>query len=244
MRVKRLCVGLLITYLLRLGSGAAAQFTADPVLLWCLPVVATAGCGNSLRGCVPEWTPAVTVETDAIASMSAALVRPELKADGSHLHPDGPLAGAAGTRFLLAALAAANLILVLALVCHMMPAQGGSSSGTRDPPGWGPEMAGRYSFSEWTRDLLIWSIAQGDVEPHRQCAMVVRQLRGAAQELGRTLDHNIILNRGMLNGVHVDGMTYLLSILSERYVDLGEEVRLKAITELMQFTRQGNETIE
>jgi len=48
----------------------------------------------------------------------------------------------------------------------------------------------------------------------------------------------------MLNGIHVDGMTYLLSILSERYADLGEEVRLKAITELMQFTRQGNEAID
>ena len=148
-------VHMLITYVFRLGSGAAARFTLYSLLLWCLPMVATANCGTSLRGCVPDEVAAVTVETDGItlgSAMSSLVARPELKADGFQLSLR-PVAGVADTRFLLAALSAANLVLVLALVCLMMPAQGGSSSTSRDPPAWGPEMSGRYSFVDWTRDL-------------------------------------------------------------------------------------------
>jgi hypothetical protein len=101
-----------------------------------------------------------------------------------------------------------------------------------------------YSFKTWTRDLLLWTIANGDIEPHRQAAMILGQLKGAAQTLTREIPINIIMNGGVLNGNHVDGPTYILNLLSERYAQLGEESRLRTTTNLMQFRKRHNERID
>jgi hypothetical protein len=131
------------------------------------------------------------------------------------------------------------MIMINALLCTTLTVcmQPGSTGGARQPPAWGPDMEHRgensYSFKTWTRDLLLWTIANGDIEPHRQAAMILGQLKGAAQTLTREIPINIIMNGGVLNGNHVDGPTYILNLLSERYAQLGEEARLRTTTDLM-----------
>ena len=107
-----------------------------------------------------------------------------------------------------------------------------TSPGHRTPPAWGPEMAERYPFKHWARDVLVWSILT-DLGARRKAAAVILQLRGGAQELVRALPPQAILAGGVINGVAVDSMTFLMHALSERYSQLGEESRLSAITELM-----------
>lgn len=131
-------------------------------------------------------------------------------------------------------------IAMLAAVCHMFP---GTTNALRVPPAWGPEQENHYPFRQWTRDVMLWSIAS-DMEPSRKTASVMLVLKGAAKELSRQIPPQAIVDGGLINGVQVDPLTYLMHALQERFGNLGEEVRVQAITELMGFNRKGNEPID
>jgi hypothetical protein len=141
---------------------------------------------------------------------------------------------------------AANALIILALLVCMYPGNQGhnGSAAGRLPPVWAPDMEPRYTFGQWSRDVLLWSISNEDIEPHRQAAMSLQVLRGGARELTRDLPDNIILQGGVLNGNRVDGMTYIMNLLGERYGQLGEESRLRAIKDLMEFDRKPQERID
>ena len=74
-------------------------------------------------------------------------------------------------------LAAGGGLSTCALVACMVP---GRSSHPRLPPAWSPEMEHQYSFSTWSRDILIWSIAT-DGDASRKAASVISQLQGSAR---------------------------------------------------------------
>ena len=130
--------------------------------------------------------------------------------------------------------------LVMTSVCFMYP---GAGNALRTPPAWGPEMESTYSFRQWSRDILLWSIAS-DLEPARKAAAVMLTLRGAARELSRQIPPQAVVAGGLINGAQVDPLTYLMHALQERFGNLGEEVRVQAITELMTFNRKGNEPVD
>ena len=90
---------------------------------------------------------------------------------------------------------------------------------------------------------MIWSILT-DLDSRRKCAAVILQLRGGAQELARQMPPQAIIAGGLINGVQVDSMTFLMHKLTESYSQLGEETRLAALTELMNFERDGREPID
>ena len=129
----------------------------------------------------------------------------------------------------------------------MMPGQGGGGN-HRLPPAWGPEMECRgensYPFRHWSRDLLLWTVAHQDMENSQKAALLLSQLRGAAQVLTREIPIEIILNGADVNGRRVDPVTYILTMLADRYAQLGEEARLKAMSEIFEFHRRGNERID
>ena len=138
-----------------------------------------------------------------------------------------------------------NAVLLCALTVLMMP--GNNQGSARQPPAWGPEMEHRgesaYTFRQWSRDLLLWTIAN-DMEPHRQAALILGQLRGAAASLTREIPINVIMNGGIINGQPADPTTYILHVLGERYAQLGEETRLRVMTDLMMFEKRRNERID
>lgn len=140
-------------------------------------------------------------------------------------------------------LVAINVVSILSCVCHMM-GHGSSHGSSRTPPAWAPDMEPRYTFAMWQREILLWTIANSDLEPHRQAALVLQQLKGGARELTRDLPMQVIMNGALLNGVQVDGVTYIMNILAERYGQLGEELRLKVIKEFMDFDRKPHESID
>ena len=84
---------------------------------------------------------------------------------------------------LLSILVLLNAAVILSTFVCMMPGAGGNAS--RQPPAWGPEMEMRgessYTFRKWSRDLLLWTTANNDLDPHRQAAVILSQLRGANQ---------------------------------------------------------------
>ena len=77
------------------------------------------------------------------------------------------------------------------VVCFAVPAGGARPGVVRarharvpDPPSWGPEQELRNPFSRWIQHLTVWMIQAQDLDPAQQCAAIVGQLTGAAQELG------------------------------------------------------------
>jgi hypothetical protein len=130
---------------------------------------------------------------------------------------------------------------ILMFVCHMFPGAGGNAF--RTPPAWGPEQESTYPFRQWSRDVLLWSIAS-DMEPARKAAAVMLTLRGAARELSRQIPPQAVVAGGLINGVQVDPLTYVMHALQERFGNLGEEIRVQSITELMSFHRKGNEPVD
>ena len=129
------------------------------------------------------------------------------------------------------------------------PAGGGvgparSSNPTRTPPAWSPERESSYPFQTWAQDLLAWSILVTDMDAAQQTAAIILQLGGAARELARSTSYQDITQGGMINGQPVDPVTFLLTQLAQQFAPLGEEARLRAISELMQFHRNPNEQID
>ena len=110
-------------------------------------------------------------------------------------------------------------------VCHMFPGAGGNAF--RTPPAWGPEQESTYPFRQWSRDVLLWSIAS-DMEPARKAAAVMLTLRGAARELSRQIPPQAVVAGGLINGVQVDPLTYVMHALQERFGNLGEEIRVQS----------------
>ena len=104
-------------------------------------------------------------------------------------------------------------------------------------------MEHQYSFSTWSRDILIWSIAT-DGDASRKAASVISQLQGSAREFSRTLPPQTILTGGTVNGTQTDPLTFLMYQLSTRFARLGEEVRLGAVGDLLSFGRESNERID
>ena len=77
------------------------------------------------------------------------------------------------------------MLMSMAIVA-CMNASGSGGSSYCVPPSWGPEMATRYPFQTYARDVMIWSILT-DLDSRRKCAAVILQLRGGAQELARQM---------------------------------------------------------
>ena len=90
---------------------------------------------------------------------------------------------------------------------------------------------------------MVWSI-YSEMDPMRKAAALVLQLRGGARMLVRALPPQTLIQGGLVNGMQVDPMTYIMHALAERYGELGEEVRMGAIAELFNFSRHGNERID
>ena len=98
----------------------------------------------------------------------------------------------------------------------MMPTGPHGPNNHRYPPRWEPGLEGSLPFRTWLQDLLLWTITT-DLEPHRQAAAIIAQLGGAARELARTLSPQEIFNGGIVNGQHLDPVSFLIHGLSERF---------------------------
>ena len=102
---------------------------------------------------------------------------------------------------------------VLGILCLMMPA-GHHGGGRRDPPSYNPADEQRYSFVQWTQDVLVWSIAQQDLAPSVQCAQIISRLQGPARDLTRGMTFQEITHGGAINGRMMDLVSYLLTQLA------------------------------
>jgi len=145
------------------------------------------------------------------------------------------------------------LLAVLSVLgCMMAPGAGprmrtSASTGLenfnfRIPPGWSPEQESSYSFRAYMTDIAMW-IMLTDLRPYQQCAAIIMRLGGAAREMARMVTPQEMTTGGVVNGVAVDPVTYLLGSLHARFADLEEESRLASMTEMLAFTRLPGESI-
>ncbi|CAE7581720.1 RE1 [Symbiodinium sp. CCMP2592] len=117
----------------------------------------------------------------------------------------------------------------------------GGQNSMRMPPRWEPES--NLSFRSWMQDLMLWTIVT-DMTPPQQCAAIISQLGGAARDLARALTPAEVYNGGIVNGVQLDPVSYLLQGLQSKFAPLDEETRLGAAQDLLTFTRRQGETVD
>ena len=82
----------------------------------------------------------------------------------------------------------------------------------------------------------MWSILV-EMPASREAAWVSLNLQGQAQRLAMSIPPQALVTGGLINGVQVDALTFLMHSLSERYAPLGEESRLKAMTDIFNFRK-------
>ena len=114
----------------------------------------------------------------------------------------------------------------------------------RTPPAFDPAQTDQYPFRYWMQDIMAWMLLATDLEPAQQCAAIILELRGAARDLCRDMTYADLTQGGMIGGQQVDPPTLLLSHLTQKFAPLGEEQRLKAMTDMMHFTRLPGESID
>eukprot|EP00971_Amphidinium_carterae_P292035 5797397-Amphidinium_carterae.1 len=124
-----------------------------------------------------------------------------------------------------------------------------SGASLKIPPAWDPSWETRYSFRQWHRDILLWAAAT-DVPTQAQAAAICMRLGGAAKELTKELDMNIIQN-GMVvdlgdgNGpVQLNGVAVVLRGLSKRFAPADGEQSVRALANVMSFQVLPNESID
>ena len=134
-----------------------------------------------------------------------------------------------------------TLAILMTVTCHMVP--GAHHTNTRLPPRWEPGLEDSLPFRTWLQDLLLWTITS-DLEPHRQAALIISQLGGAARELARTLTPQEIFQGGVINGQQLDPVSFLIHGLSTRFSPLDDEIRIRAAQDLLHFHGKGNEAVD
>ncbi len=132
-------------------------------------------------------------------------------------------------------------LVIVSAVCWMMPHA--TNTNHRLPPRWEPGLEGSLPFRTWLQDLLLWTITT-DLEPHRQAAMIISQLGGAAREMARTMSPQEIFQGGVVQGQQLDPVSFLIHGLSTRFSPLDDEIRIRAAQDLLQFQRRGNEPVD
>ena len=94
------------------------------------------------------------------------------------------------------------------------------------------------------QDLVVWGILASELDSGQQCAAIIAKLQGGARVIARGLSMQEMTRGGVINGQHVNAVTFLLTQLAASYAPLGEEQRLQAMGDLMQFRRLPNESID
>eukprot|EP00971_Amphidinium_carterae_P191460 3798994-Amphidinium_carterae.3 len=141
----------------------------------------------------------------------------------------------------ISVLAILPLVAAAALVsCASLGVRGARAPVLRDPPFWQPGDEERHPFRHYLQDVSLW-LLHSELDPVQQCAAIISQL---GRLLARELSPQEIMYGGLVQGVHLDPVSYLLNALQQRFAPLSEETRLRATSSLLQFQRQNNESVD
>eukprot|EP00971_Amphidinium_carterae_P352996 6492791-Amphidinium_carterae.2 len=117
------------------------------------------------------------------------------------------------------------------------------------PPAWDPAWEARYSFRQWHRDIMLWAAAT-DVPLNAQAAAICMRLGGAAKELTKEVDMNVIQNGTVVDigdGAgprHLNGVAVIMRGLSRRFAPVDGEQSVRALANVMSFEVRPNESID
>eukprot|EP00971_Amphidinium_carterae_P338939 6476497-Amphidinium_carterae.1 len=129
------------------------------------------------------------------------------------------------------------------LLCMFQPRNQHRSPVLRDPPPYSPGNEEERPFRAWIQDLTLW-LLHSELEPPQQTAAIVAQLGGTARLLARELTPQELMHGGVVNGQHLDPVSYLVHALTARFAPLEDETRLRSTSALLGFTRNRGESID
>ncbi len=80
------------------------------------------------------------------------------------------------------------------------------------PPSWCAEEERSYTFRAWMQDLQLWQ-ASAVVDVQRQGPLAALRLRGSARELAREIDDGVLQGGGVVDGIALTGLAFLVAQL-------------------------------
>ena len=116
-------------------------------------------------------------------------------------------------------------------------------------PSWDPASNHQYSFDQWRRDMMYWSMFT-DIDDRKQGPAALMRLGGLAREFAHELNSADIQNGALVdwgdgagpvptNAVHV-----LIYSLSKRFEELAVETSIRSINGLWNFSKRQGEAID
>eukprot|EP00959_Pyramimonas_sp_CCMP1952_P102781 2149423-Pyramimonas_sp.AAC.1 len=106
-----------------------------------------------------------------------------------------------------------------------MGAGGGNARHLRK---WGPEQQARVPVQRWAREVMIWSVANSNLNEFRHVACVSSRVSGMARKYAGERPPAILIQGGHINGNPEPPVTFLMRSLAERWGWLGVEERARA----------------
>ena len=120
---------------------------------------------------------------------------------------------------------------------------GGGDFNYRIPPSWDPSQESNgYSFRTYVRDVVQWTILT-DLQPYQQASAIRMRLKGTARELVEHLSIQEIMHGGVVNGIQLDPVAWILHGLHTRFAPLADETRLQSMNKLINFRRRNRESV-
>ena len=90
--------------------------------------------------------------------------------------------------------------------------------------------------------MQIW-IHLTDLNVRQQAAAICMALRGGAQQMIRQISPQELQHGGIIGGVQLDPVSYILTVLAIRFAQLDDKSRLQSMTELWAFDKHPGEDI-
>ena len=101
-----------------------------------------------------------------------------------------------------------------------------------DAPSWDPAWCKTYTFEQWSRDVLKWSIAS-EKDPRRKAAQLAHKLEGEANDFIDSMSPEIYTRCCIVGGVQMDPMGFIMHTLANQFGPMSDDVQQAATWELI-----------
>ena len=124
-----------------------------------------------------------------------------------------------------------------------MQAGNGVGGSNDQPPYWEPSMERTVPFRQYLSNLTLWCVGS-EKSQQAQVSMIIRRLGGTARELADLLTPQEMFLGGVVEGIQLEPVAYLIQGLQRKFASLDEEARLRALLNMMRFTRKPGERVD
>jgi hypothetical protein len=117
------------------------------------------------------------------------------------------------------------------------------------PPSWDPGWESEYPYHIYAQDVELWAVGVCELQIAQIGPAVALRLQGAAREIVRELNTNILMNGRQVIDANQQahqqsGLEYLLDILRSKFGILPQEYSIKCISDFLNIKKHNSENTD